>query len=230
MSGLSFSIVDLETTGLSTKFHDVIEVSLIRGHDRVQLFTEIKATHPENANFDALKITNRTLKDLERGISKEEAIAKIESFFALDGATAASRCAVGHNVQFDRKFLFALFEEFGKKFPVYYWLDTQALAKQYLKQTDTSALKLTKTATGKTSTTLTACCEMLGVKKYVAAHNAQADTRNTYFLWKKLTEECGIDHLPFIKTNIHRFEGEPETPNAIDFDPNADIETSEEID
>jgi DNA polymerase III epsilon subunit-like protein len=231
MSGLSYYVADIETTGLNSKnFHEITEVSFIRATDRVQLFREVRCEHPENANYDALKITGKTLADLNNGISKEAMIDEVNRFLVLDGSTPMATCIVGHNISFDRRFLFAYWERQGKKFPAYCWLDTQMMVKQYLKQTDTSALKLTKTATGKTSTTLTACCEMLGVKKYVAAHNAQADTRNTYFLWKTLTEECGIDHLPFIKTNIHRFEGEPETPNAIDFDPNADIETNEEID
>ena len=101
-------------------------------------------------------------------------------------------------------------ERAGRKFPAYYWLDTQHLAKEYLKQTDHSTLQLTKTATGRVSTTLTACCEFLGVKKYKDAHNAKADTRNTYFLWKALTEQHGIDHLPFIKTFVHKPEDEIE--------------------
>ena len=223
MAGIVFQIADIETTGLNSRnFHEITEVSFIRVADKMQLFCEVKCEHPENASYDALKITGKTLADLTNGMSKEEMMDKVDRFLAMQEATPASTCIIGHNVSFDRRFLFAYWNRASRRFPAYYWLDTQELTKHYLKQVDTSTLKITKTATGKTSTTLTACCEMLNVRKIQDVHNAKADTRNTYFLFKKLTEECGIDYLPFIKTHKHILDGEDQM-NDVDFDPSEDI-------
>jgi DNA polymerase III epsilon subunit-like protein len=221
MSGIIYQIIDIESTGLNSHLHEITEVSVIRASDKVQLFCEVRCEHPENASYDALKITGKTLADLNNGMSKEEMIDRVDRFLAMNGATPASTCIIGHNINFDKRFLFAYWDRAGRKFPAYYWLDTQDLTKAYLKKTDPSTLNITKTATGRTSTTLTACCEMLGVRKIKDVHNAKADTRNTYFLFKKLTEECGIDYLPFIKTHKHILDGEDQ--EDIDFDLTEDI-------
>lgn len=211
MTGLHYYILDTETTGLSTKFHEVIEIGIVRATDRVQLFREIVAEHPENANYDALKITNKTLHDLKRGVSKEEAVETVEEFFALDGSTPAGRVIVGHNIiSFDKKMLFALWEKVGKWFPANLWIDTIAMTKELIKTIDPNDPKIVKTATGKISKTLHSACDMAGVKKIAHAHSALQDSRNNYLLWKALTEQHGIDHLPFIKTFVHKPEDEIE--------------------
>jgi hypothetical protein len=39
------------------------------------------------------------------------------------------------------------------------------------------------------------------------AHASKVDTRNTYKLWKALTEKKNVDYLPFIKTSSHIIKG-----------------------
>lgn len=203
MSGLLFYVIDTETTGLKADFHEMTEVGIIRCTDRVQLWRQMKCEYPERANFDALAITKKTLADLERGHDRQVVVDECEKFFAEDGATPAHRCIVAHNASFDRRFLHALWSQFGKQFPAHLWLDTISLTKQFLKEADQSQLKIVKTATGKVSTQLHACCDMVGIKKISEAHNAKVDSRNTYLLHRSLTEEKKIDYLPFIKTDIH---------------------------
>ena len=76
----------------------MVEISVIRAQDRMQITRQIKCLSPERSSFDALKATGKTLADLEIGISKEQAINDVHKFLELDGANAASRCLIGHNV------------------------------------------------------------------------------------------------------------------------------------
>lgn len=203
MSGLQYYVIDTETTGLKSGYHEVTEIGIIRCTDRVQLWRQIKCTYPERANFDALAITKKTMSDLERGYDREAVIAECEKFFAEDGLTPAHRCIVAHNAPFDRKFLHAMWETYGKEFPAHLWLDTISLTKEFLRTADESKLNIVKTATGRVSTQLHACCDMVGIKKISEAHNAKVDSRNTFLLHRSLIEEKKVDHLPFIKTSVH---------------------------
>src|SRR5579885_2444747 len=203
MSGLHYYVIDTETTGLKSNYHEMSEIGIIRCTDRVQLWRQIKCVYPERANFDALAITKKTLADLENGHDAKAVVEECNRFFAEDGSTPAGRCIVAHNAPFDRKFLHALWELHGHEFPAHLWLDTISLTKEFLKNADQSQLKIAKTATGRVSTQLHACCYIVGVKKISEAHNAKVDSRNTYLLHRNLVEEKKVDYLPFIKTAIH---------------------------
>ena len=203
MSGLQYYIIDTETTGLKANYHEMTEIGIIRCTDRVQLWRQIVCENPERANFDALAITKKTMADLSRGRSKESVVEEADKFFAEDGTSPAHRCIVAHNAPFDKKFLHALWEQCGKQFPAHLWLDTISLTKDFLKKTDNSTLNIVKTPTGRVSTQLHACCDMVGIKKLSEAHNAQVDSRNTFLLYKNLVDVKQVDYLPFIKTEVH---------------------------
>lgn len=213
---LLYYVIDTETTGLKANYHEMTEIGIIRCTDRVQLWRQIKCEYPERANFDALAITKKSMADLERGYLKANVLEECEKFFAEDGATPAHRCIVAHNAPFDRKFLHALWEQHGKTFPANLWLDTISLTKDFLKRTDNSTLNIVKTATGRVSTQLHACCDMVGVKKISEAHNAKVDSRNTYLLFKNLTEVQKMDHLPHIKTEVHSFDVKAADDDGLD--------------
>lgn len=131
---LNFYVIDTETNGLKAKYHEINEISIIRCTDRVQLTEYIKTENPERSNTQALAITHKTYDDLKRGLSKEAAVEKINKFILEDGVSPAHRCIIGHNIQFDRKFIHALYESVGLEFPANLWLDTMSLAKAYAKQ------------------------------------------------------------------------------------------------
>jgi DNA polymerase III epsilon subunit-like protein len=202
---LLYYVIDTETTGLKANYNEMTEIGIIRCTDRVQLWRQIKCEYPERANFDALAITKKSMADLERGHLNSAVVEECNKFFAEDGATPGHRCIVAHNAPFDRKFLHALWEHNGQQFPANLWLDTISLTKDFLKKVDNSTLNIVKTATGRVSTQLHACCDMVGIKKISEAHNAKVDSRNTYLLWRNLVEEKKIDYLPFIKTEVHTF-------------------------
>jgi DNA polymerase III epsilon subunit-like protein len=193
MSGLQYYVIDTETTGLKSGYHEMTEIGVIRCTDRVQLWRQIKCVYPERANFDALAITKKTMSDLERGHDREAVVIETEKFFAEDGLTPAHRCIVAHNAPFDRKFLHALWEACGREFPAHLWLDTMSLTREYAKQTGIVKPKVN----------LHASCDLVGIKKISEAHNAKVDSRNTYLLHRSLIEDKKVDHLPFIKTAIH---------------------------
>jgi len=219
---LLYYVIDTETTGLKANYHEMTEIGVIRYTDRVQLWRQLKCEYPERANFDALAITKKTMADLERGFDKERVVEECEKFFAEDGATPGHRCIVAHNAPFDRKFLHALWQQCGKQFPANLWIDTISMTKQFIKEADTSTLNIVKTATGRVSTQLHACCDMVGIKKLSEAHNAKVDSRNTYLLFRNLMDEKQIDHLKFIKTEIHSFssaydaDGDGLDPSLLD--------------
>jgi DNA polymerase III epsilon subunit-like protein len=195
MSGLIYYCLDLETTGLKAAFHEITELSILRAEDRVQLSKQVRCLNPQNASFDALRITGKTIGDLSKGISSTELVEEVEFFLAEDNATPAHRCLVGHNiVSFDKKFLWHLWEMQGKRFPFDMYLDTLHMAKAYAK----------KQQLIKPSLKLGNACDLFGIKKAQGEHAAKADTRNTYLLWKKLMES--MDHLEFIKQIPHLIE------------------------
>jgi DNA polymerase III epsilon subunit-like protein len=191
MSGINFYVIDTETTGLKSAYHEVCEIGIIRCTDRVQLYRHIKCEYPERASFDALNITKKSIDDLSIGIDKYQAVADCEKFFSEDGLSSKHRCIVAHNAPFDRKFLHALWKSCGKVFPADLWLDTISLTKEYAK----------KIGLIKPKVNLHAACDMVGIKKISSAHNAKSDSRNTYLLHKDLIEIKKIDYLPFVKTS-----------------------------
>jgi DNA polymerase III epsilon subunit-like protein len=216
MSKIKYYIIDTETTGLNSSFHEVSEIGIIRCDDRVQLWKQVKCFHPERASLDALAITKKTMNDLRMGESKYEVVNQADRFFNEDGLKPSSRCIVGHNiVSFDRKFLHSLWESVGKKFPANLWLDTIHLTNDFIKNSNIPEEKMVKTATGKISKTLSAACDMVGVKKFSGVHNAKSDSRNNYILWKSLVEEHKINYISHIKTIPHVFSDDSSQENDI---------------
>ncbi len=190
MSGLIYYVTDTETTGLNKDWHEISQISIIRCQDRYQYSKYIKVEHPERASEEALKITQRTMADLRLGSDKKLVIEQIETWFAQDGGTEENRCIVGHNVSFDRRFLHALWESVGKKFPANHWLDTENIAKKW-------AVKYGIEKPRRLS--LQAALEITQIKALPGAHNAISDARNAYLLWK-----CGQDHEIDYLINIKR--------------------------
>jgi DNA polymerase III epsilon subunit-like protein len=193
MNGIEYLVFDSETNGVNASYHEINEVSIIRCSNRVQLTEFIKCEFPERSSMDSLIITKKTLADLQKGSTKEKAIEKIDRFLNEDGLTPAHRCIVAHNSSFDRRFIWALYDKVGKRFPADLWMCSMAMTRHYAKQ-----IGLVKPRVN-----LPASLEIVGIKKLAGAHASQVDSRNTYFLWKDLIENKKIDHLPFIKTAIH---------------------------
>jgi DNA polymerase III epsilon subunit-like protein len=198
---LNYYVIDIETSGLSSIIHEPTEISIIRCSDKVQITRNIKCLHPERANADALRITNKTLEDLSYGDDLIDVVNLCDKFLNEDGLTRSSRVIVGHNIiSFDKKFLYKMWATAGKEFPANLYLDTISLIRVYAKREGIKTRKFN----------LHAACDMVGIKKYAAAHGSKVDTRNNYLLWKNLIEDKNINYLPFIKNHPHYLNGPPE--------------------
>jgi DNA polymerase III epsilon subunit-like protein len=212
MSGLKYYCIDTETTGLSTAQHEINEYSIIRCDDRVQLTTFIKCETPWTASYDSLRITGKTMADLDTGDSKEIAIEKLNKFISEDGLTPAHRCFIMHNVGFDRRFIHKLYEKVGQTCPVSLYLCTMAMTRAWAK----------KAGYVKPKVNLNASCDLVGIKKVAGSHQSKMDTRNTYLLYRDLVEVKKFDYLPFIKNLPHNPivnpEDEPLDPDLLDVD------------
>lgn len=198
-SNIKYYILDLETNGLMWKnnFHEICELSIIRAPDRVQFSRFVKVSKPENSSIDALKITGKTHQDLNKGIGKDQLINEFEKFIQEDGLTPEHRCLVGHNIiNFDRRFLWQLWETRNKKFPFSLFLDTIHLTRDYSKRNQIIKPKVN----------LHAACDMVGIKKFSEKHTAISDSRNTYMLWQRLMEIT--DYIQHIKRFNQGDEGE----------------------
>ena len=193
MSGIHYYVIDTETTGLKSNYHEMTEIGIIRCSDRVQLWRQIKCFYPERASLDALEITKKSLHDLENGMDPTKVVEECDKFFNEDGVSPSHRCIVAHNATFDRKFLHAFWQKQEKIFPANLWLDTISLTREYAK----------KVGILKPKVNLQAACDIVGIKKLSGAHNAKVDARNTFLLHKNLIEEKQINYLPFIKTAAH---------------------------
>lgn len=206
MSGLKFYTVDVESTGLSSSYHEMTEISIVRHSDRVQLTQFIKCDYPERANIDALMITKKTLADLDKGDSKENVVNKINKFLNEDGLTPAHRCFVAHNWSFDKKFVHALYEKVGQACPVNLWVCSMALTKQYAKNIGLVKPKVN----------LHAALDIAEIKKFSDAHSSKVDSRNTYLLYTDLVNNKKVDYLPFIKTAVHTISSPDQDDEGLD--------------
>lgn len=207
MSGLAFYILDTETTGLKVGEQEVVEISIVRATDRTQLTRTIKALKPKSASYDALKITGKTMADLEKGISKISAIEDVDAFFNQDGLTPAHRCAVAHNSSFDRRFLHHMWNEQNKSFAADLWLDTIPFCKRMAAEMGQPKAKVK----------LELAMDLFGLKKFAGSHTAKGDSRNTYVLWKYLMDSK-IEYIDLIKQFPHRVIDDVNEHNMDDFE------------
>ncbi len=194
---LKYYVLDLETTGLKTSWHEVTQISIIRCSDRHQLNRYIRAQFPDRADPQALEVTGRTKADLKKGVSKEEAVEACHNFFLEDGVTPEHRCVVAHNASFDRRFGHDLWASCKKQFPANCWQDTMSCVRQYAKYIGMD----------KPSVKLMSSLEIVGAKpkSNAQSHNAVSDTQHTYILREQLIKQ-GFDILPFIKRVPHEEE------------------------
>jgi DNA polymerase III epsilon subunit-like protein len=108
-----FYVADIETTGLDSHAHDVIELSLLKlgatGDDAQKTWC-FKPLNPDTIDAEALRINGHKLDDLlhktregrERYIDPSTAIVDVENWLADDGFPAEKRFLIGQNIGFDK--------------------------------------------------------------------------------------------------------------------------------
>lgn len=165
--------LDIETTGLSPKSHEIIEFGAVR-EDGNELDIKIKAQHIETAEPKALEINHYDPVQWENALAPAQAIGIINEF-------VKGHVPVGHNIHFDLKFIEALMEEYNVLFAAsYHHLDTVTLVWEHLKPL------------GQRRVSLVNVCETLGISNE-GAHSALVDAKRCQQVYLKLTQSTPDD-------------------------------------
>ena len=182
-----YTVIDLETTGLSPRCDEIIELAAIRVRDGevANSFQQLVKPKEEISSFIS-SITHITNEMVAEAPPIEDALSGYIDFIGSD-------VVVGHNVSFDVNFLFDnCVAIFGKVFANDY-INTVRVAKRLL---DLPHYRLSD------------LCKYFGICRE-NAHRALADCHMTHELVKKLKEKCkeiGCDDLQIQWMEEHRSE------------------------
>lgn len=119
MSDYTIYVVDTETTGFDPELNDVIEVSMLRLHQKDNDFLReqktwfLKPTSEFHISDEALKINGHKKEDIlwktEEGKEKykliQDVLPEIELWVMEDSCSVMDRIFAGHNPNFDINFL-----------------------------------------------------------------------------------------------------------------------------
>ena len=160
----AITFVDLETTGLDFRRHEILEIGVIRADARTlevvaQCDVRVSPERLDLASPEALAIAGFSLAEWEEASTLEVALARVAPLF--EGALVA-----GHNVGFDWAFLEEAFRREELPLPEvdYHRLDTASLAWPLV-------------ATGElTSLSLNSVAALFGLER-PSPHRALADAR-----------------------------------------------------
>lgn len=208
---INYYILDTEETGLKAGWHEINQISVLRVSDNFQKTFYVKVKHPERASPEALAIQKISKSDLYKGEPIEDVINKVNEFFLEDGLGPESRCIVGHNVQFDRRFCHAEWAMAKSKFPADLWLCTKKFYKSYVNKVGQELVIKRQSAAQpgekKVKYGQDLCLVGAGLTPKLGAHSAAMDTQNCYTLWGFLMNE-NLNHVRVIESHPHKLPGE----------------------
>ena len=175
-------ILDVESTGRDPIKNDIIEISIIRYSTKEQQTFNLKPLNKDSIEIEALKVNKYTIEEIMNFEDPKKVIPKIENFLLNDDKTANERVIVGHNVEFDIKFLIELWNKCDTKdsYPFsYHYLDTKQIAmyNDFIFNSDYSERY-----------SLNKLIERYGIKKQ-KLHRAESDTKMTLELFNHLISE-----------------------------------------
>lgn len=169
----TIAFVDLETTGLDYRCHEILEIGVIRADARTleiiaQCDVRVCPERLANASTEALAIAGYSFEDWAEASTLEVALAKVAPLF--EGALVA-----GHNVGFDWTFLEEAFRREELPLPEvdHHRLDTASLAWPLLATRELSSLSLNAVAA------------YLGLER-PSPHRALADARCSLEIARRL--------------------------------------------
>lgn len=131
LNGNLLCALDLETTGLDPKKHDIIEVAIVpldafyKPLTTIMPFVaELKPTRPENISQEAIGVNKNDIARLmQSGLDAFHAADLLELWFErIELASGKQIAVLGHNWPFDRAFLIEWlgWENFNHLFSRYY--------------------------------------------------------------------------------------------------------------
>lgn len=172
------AFLDVETTGLDPKVHEILEIAVVDVQGKVLLDTKVKPVNIESASEEALKINNYNEADWADAPTFEE--IKDQVIEALE-----HKILVGQNPQFDRNFVVEALDRVGVE-KAYrkvrrHTIDTITLAWEHLVPCGLERLNLD------------AECKFMGIPldredRHGALNDVQA-TRTLYLMTLRATEE-----------------------------------------
>jgi DNA polymerase-3 subunit epsilon len=177
---------DTETTGLDPKIHEVFQFSFIvevGGKVVEEADLKMRPSRPEAASPEALKVTNKTLKELATYPTRAETYKQMIEILArhVDRYNKEDKFLwVGQNPSFDIPFMRAYFRECGDKF-FGSWFDPRPA--------DLISLGVALKARGlidPANFKLGTLCELFQVP--LKAHDALEDVRATRTVFQKMLE------------------------------------------
>jgi DNA polymerase III epsilon subunit-like protein len=181
-------VSDIESTGLDSDKHDIIELSLLRLNDGAQKTWCLKPLNPDTIDPDALRVNGHKKEDLlhltkegkARYLEPSSVLVDIENWVLDDGYPHSNRVLAGQNINFDRDFMIKLWKKCasGDSFPFgRRYLDTMQIQFFF----DWCQGKMEE------SYSLSSLIKKHGIKNE-KAHTAEADTRATKELLEKQIE------------------------------------------
>jgi DNA polymerase III epsilon subunit-like protein len=210
---IEYYLLDTETTGLKNSYHEINQISIIRVSDGVQCTVNIAVDYPRRSNPEALKIQNKTYRDLLQGVPKSEAVARVDQFMLGDGKTTEHRCIVAYNAAFDRRFCHATWASLSKQFPADLWLCAMAFGKKYAKRIGPEKIAQAQNLP-KPKFSLDLFMQAVGLPVKYGSHSATIDTQNTLVLFNFLMAQK-LDYVGLIKREPHRIITEHTDFDAI---------------
>jgi DNA polymerase III epsilon subunit-like protein len=201
-------VADTETTGTDAEKHDIIEVCFWRVGSLDNILTQddnktwwMKPLNVASIEDEALRVNKHKKEDIlhktaegkEKYKHPSEVLPEIEMWFMQDGAAAEERVLVGHNPDFDYKFLLKLWEKSGNanEFPIGYWIDNSDGTRrhQIFKYDTMELVRLIDLCTGKKRNyyNLSSLVKAFNITK-AQAHRADGDTKMTKDLFLKIIE------------------------------------------
>jgi DNA polymerase-3 subunit epsilon len=198
-----FAFVDLETTGLDPRRHEIIEIAVVRADPRTleatgMLDLRVRPGRIEDADPAALGINGWSVDAWNDAVPLDVALVRAKPL--LEGALLA-----GHNVSFDRAFLDAAWSASGVPAPD---LDHHVL--------DTAAIAWPLHAAGLVeSLSLDVVCKALGIDAG-QPHRALADAQRSLEVARRLLPDADLvsrirslvaDERAIVETILARVEG-----------------------
>lgn len=170
-----YCIIDIETTGLSPFWDDIIEVSAVKvrgSEESEKVFSSLVQPTPnaDGSYVDSFieELTGITNEMLESAPKKEQILPKLAEF-------VKGEVIVGHNVNFDVNFLYDAFEEVGLPHFDNDFIDTMRLARRIRKDLDHHRLG--------------DLAEAYGID-YEGAHRSLQDCKITYRVFSALKKDA----------------------------------------
>jgi len=198
-----YTIIDIETTGFSSKFDEIIELSAVRIRNNEQVDITTTFVKPSRPVDDIIThLTGITNEMLENAPSIEEIIEPYINYIGND-------IIVGHNVCFDINFLYDNYKKYCNKNFCNDFIDTYRISK---KVCNTENHKLTTIA------------QHYGINT-AGHHRAENDCVMTYHVYNALKQQIlekysSVDE--FYRQNwfssLNRFNSETLTPETTNFD------------